>query len=701
MVEPEGRKMRLLRVGVLGSLTLEHGLANKNIQGVIKMLQGLLTNAETEAKEGAEVYDKMACSCRDNMRDYTHQFEVAQKDKDELNILLTELKGKSADLAHVLGKHLDVLAEAQAAVSAKQAETVAAATTMGAEQKAEADSAELAELETINQPYLTSEIKRLTSEIDTKEAERQMRVKKCDEMIDACDKVLGHLQGTQGKTIIDMVKSLRKQAFDKKSSIQTGQNEVQKEIHDLEKERSAAQTFLEISKENSAKRTAKKAKVDAEIEDTNAKIAARAEEIFTLKEDISTTNIKCKEAAVAWDEAKGLSEVEISSLAKAIDSLKTVPGAVEPPAEFLQIASAGKGVRARIDSAISLITTSASMSHSPRLSALALRMHVSEHGVDYFKSIRQMIVDMVARLEQEQMAETSKTDWCGKTLKELKTEKTNKQTDYDDAVSAVKGDQELIKETKLTKKAKEGEKAEAEKTKAELEEVLESKVQLSEEILTEKKASINGIDGAIVVLQDAFTGEGKTAREGAASTQVKTRANTGATIIKLLKNILQEEKDEAEIANMEIQCKSAETYKPMADVPDAPCSGGYVYAGGEKHAPSTTFETVGLIEEKDQDITTLTTAIKGLTKSIEDTQVLLEQDTDDRDTKDGLLGTAKDALKARQEACVNAGDSFEARAKRRKDEMAALKEALEILESHSGNSEKGAAASFLAVSRRM
>jgi hypothetical protein len=228
-----------------------------------------------------------------------------------------------------------------------------------------------------------------------------------------------------------------------------------------------------------------------------------------------------------------------------------------------------------------------------------------------------------------------------------------------------------------------------------LEEVLASKVQLNEEILTEKKASINGIDGAIVVLQEAFAGEAADNRSNAASTQVKTRANTGATIINLLKKILGEEKDEAEIANMEIQCKSTDTYKPLNESPNAPCSGGYVYAGGAKHAPSTTFETVELIEEKDQDIVDLTKEIQGLKKVIEDTKVSLEANTEDRDAKDGMLDTAKKDLKARQEACVNAGDSFEARGKRRKEEMAALKEALEILESHSGNSEKGAAASFL------
>ena len=70
--------------------------------------------------------------------------------------------------------------------------------------------------------------------------------------------------------------------------------------------------------------------------------------------------------------------------------------------------------------------------------------------------------------------------------------------------------------------------------------------------------------------------------------------------------------------------------------------------------------------------------------------VLIPRRLSSADTALGLLETAKSTLKARQDACVNAGDSFEARQKRREEEIAALKEALGILEEHSKNSETGA-----------
>ena len=52
------------------------------------------------------------------------------------------------------------------------------------------------------------------------------------------NKALKMLAGTQGKSIISMVKDLKKQAVDKKKSIMTGQNEVQKQIFDKQQEKS-------------------------------------------------------------------------------------------------------------------------------------------------------------------------------------------------------------------------------------------------------------------------------------------------------------------------------------------------------------------------------------------------------------------------------------------------------------------------------
>jgi len=97
-------------------------------------------------------------------------------------------------------------------------------------------------------------------------------------------------------------------------------------------------------------------------------------------------------------------------------------------------------------------------------------------------------------------------------------------------------------------------------------------------------------------------------------------------------------------------------------------------------------------------------------KDIEETEENIGKETVKRDdAKDleaqhaGLEKSASAAHKARQKACVNLEDTFEARSKRREEEIAALEAALEVLETHSKNAEvflqKTRGTSFLQMSK--
>jgi len=665
-----------MRAGVAFALAALGVEANDAIKGVVIQLENMLQRSEAESKSTAELYDKTACNCRADMRQFTFEFETAQKDKDALNLKKTDLEGQSARLGHTISKHLGVLAEVKEAVKAKQAEKSADATTMGQKQKEEADGAELAELETINQPYLRSELTRLTGEIDELEKERDMRVKKCEEMIDACNKALKMLAGTQGKTIINMVKDLKKQANEKKKSIMTGENEVQKQIYDKQQEKSQKQTRMQISKEVSDKLEANKAGVDAELADTKTRLGERSAELLQLQDDIDETKTSCEEAATAYDAASKMLIDEVAGLTKAIESLKTVPGVMEP-ADFLQVRShSNKPEDASASSAVSFLAQRASLTHSPILSALALKMKVKADPVDYFASIRQMIVDMVARLEEEQAAETSKTDWCGESLKAMSNDKSDKTDDLDAAISAVKAAEAKIVSLKKEMQENEDSKAEAEKLKEEATETKEEAYELYTAMETEKRQALKGLDGAITVLEEVFAGDAGTERSGAASSSTAQRSNTGQGIIDLLKKIKGDEKNDFAKATMEVQCYAADSYAMESEAPSDCKAGG-----------SEITEQKNIIDAKTREIDTLIGLIDTNKSDISSTKETLVLNKEDKAAKTGLLETSVKTLKARQAACVNAGDSFEARKKRRAEEMSALKEALTILEEHSANSE--------------
>lgn len=251
--------------------------------------------------------------------------------------------------------------------------------------------------------------------------------------------------------------------------------------------------------------------------------------------------------------------------------------------------------------------------------------------------------------------------------------------------------------------AKKEEKAEAEKVLAEMKDLAAEKSKMYTDQEAEKSMGEAALKEAIGFLQKIYEGEGSSARAAGPSGSVKTRATNGGGIIKMLTGIMEDYAWDADVANMEMQCNEGDTYKARSGDVTSSCTDGVSRQGAATDPPTPVRASELLqlqkdISTKEGDISTLKGEIDILDGAIKDEKNTLADGIKTRDEKKGVLDSAISALKARQEACVNANDSFEARQKRREEEIAALKDALAILETHSKNSELGAAgSSFLAV----
>jgi hypothetical protein len=432
------------------------GVAVKSdsINGVITLLTGLLSNSEKEAKKTAEIYDKTACSCRDNLRDMSRQFEETQKEIDRQTTIAADYKAESDKLFTLIQKHVGVKEEMETAVAQKFQDIKANAgsaekTVNFIEEQDDALAAEIAELGTINQPYLQGLIQADTQTLSVERAKCNERLRKAEEMMEACDKVLKVLEGAQSKKIIEMVKTLKQHAFDKKTAIEQGENECQTRIYDLEKAISSNSNFLELSKTASAKTEAEKAEADAGLAAANGEIADKTAVRDQLKDDVKKTNSECEQAATDYDAHSSLLSAEIAGLNGAIKALKKVPSKGDDSSSFVQLLSETSSfITAKVDDSITHIAQRATTMHSTRLATMALQLRYGNKskGPDFFESVRSMIVTMVSRLEDEQMAETSKTDWCASTLAELKSNKKDAQVGHEQAVSAVRTSEGIISE---------------------------------------------------------------------------------------------------------------------------------------------------------------------------------------------------------------------------------------------------------------
>lgn len=692
--------MRFAAVGLAGGAigVSAAQMGTDSVQGVIKMLQGMLTNSEAEAKEVAAVYDKTACACRDEMRDLTHSYEATQKEVERLTAKQKDLKGQSDALGSRIDMFIGVKSEMEAKVKARFAEI---RSSTDDDQKAvnfaeETDSAEAeasAELENINIPYLKGEISADEAEAKKEHAKCEMRIKKCDDMIEACEKVLDILGGGQSKSIVSMVRKLKKQAFDKKTSIQEGDNECQAKIQDLEKSISSNRKFLALAQQNSDQLKADKAAVDAELGETTELLSDGEVKRDTLKSDMEATTKDCNTAATDYDKHSTLLTDEIAGLTGAIAALNKIPA--PGGSDFVQIAqsTAQRQENERIDAALTHLASKATITHSPKLAALALsaRMSAKSGAPDYFASIRTMIETMVTRLEEEQAAETSKTDWCKESLLQMKTDKEDSQTNFDTAVTNVRASEKKLSELNESLDDTNAELQRTEDDIAEMTALAADRDAMYTKELNEKNSAEAALEEAIQFLKDIYAGSAESDRAGGPSGTVKARSTNGGGVIKMLVDIKKDFTWDADVANMEVACKTKEkaaTYKKRSGDGQSGCLDGLVKDGEVRESEQYELSQNILREEKRVE-EKLKPKIAGLEKDISDEEVALDGHRDDRDEHNGLLDAAKAKLKARQEACVNAGDQFEARKKRREEEIASLKEALQILESHSKNSETG------------
>lgn len=92
---------KVLGLGVVGLLGNAYGLALKKerpIARVVRMLEDMKSQLETEAKDDAEVYEKLTCWCKTNREEKTAAIELAKKTIANLEAEMGEAAAKMSEL---------------------------------------------------------------------------------------------------------------------------------------------------------------------------------------------------------------------------------------------------------------------------------------------------------------------------------------------------------------------------------------------------------------------------------------------------------------------------------------------------------------------------------------------------------------------------------------------------------------------------
>merc|ERR1719261_945127 len=328
---------------------------------------------------------------------------------------------------------------------------------------------------------------------------------------------------------------------------------------------------------------------------------------------------------------------------------------------FLQRRDSRAAVRRQ---AVKFLSEKAKAINSPALSARVMKMKE-----DHFKKVRDMIKDMVARLEDEAAAEASQKAWCDENMSNAISQRDSEQARIESEAARILQDESMI--AKLTEEIRTlGSQI------ADLYKALNEQTQLREEdhtdntnTLADAKAGLEALKGALSVLENFYNNPA-----GFVQVQYEPFKASG----------------------------SGADGKTVSDLAPGTFEGAYEGKQQESkgvlgllNVIKTDFErTISTTEEAEADAeasfqefkTTTETDIdekKSDKKSKEgkkaDTEADLTEANDENQDAQTLKGKALAELEKLKPSCVSTGSSYEEKVARRKQEIEALKEATKIL----------------------
>jgi len=684
---------------------------------VIKLLKDLTAKVEAQGKEEAANYDKYSCFCKEQADGKLYAIETSTKKIKKLNVqiealtaslqqLATEISTLATDIEQLevdIKKLDEDRVEDQEKYEADNAEMVAAidacerATEALKESKAAMDGKaelnyKLAQVHAAASSgarkgfvVLTAEQEAALSELsrgptDGKAYESTYHSNEVIELLDDLKN-----QFIKEKNDLDTAEFENKQLYDN-IRLQKSNDKKFKEMDKAEKERVEAET-----------QASKAAAVEAEYVETRAKTAD--------EEFMGVLTSECQEKAAFWDQRSKTRADELQALASAIESLES--GAApnwsankrlndlqtrKKTPSFLQLRGGHGGPRAGgREKAMALLSSASERLHSPMLAMVSLRVEASQRQAeDPFVKVRQLMKDLIKRLEADALAEATHKEFCDTGIsKEVgvrdEAVSGSETIDKDKTIKTSEASQLSMDIATLSSQIAENKKGLNEAT-----ELREAESAENAKTVSEAEAGLAAVKEAISILESFYQGA---APVGPASSLLQT-GRSGAAV---LPSGLREDELRFKSTNSDRAGKTVADYAP--DAFDADYHGSQeaskgiigtlqvIQADFERTTSATeeaesqaegsfnTFKTENEADTAAKD--SEKTGKKGTLTVTNDAILTLESELSDATKAHELSLKTLEKLRA---DCIEKEETYEERIAKRNQEIEALKEAHAILE---------------------
>jgi len=688
------------------------------VEKVVSLLEKIQAEIEEEGKAEAKGYDEYACFCKEQADNKQYAIE---KFTEQIEVLTAKIDSKTATVDELNADIQSLNTEIQ---ETKDDQTEAD----GIREEENAAYVKSDEL-------LATAIERMKGAIEALTASKSG-------MTDAKVNLLAKYEKTIKDSIM-MADALKIGHNTKKLAalLQDAQNPAAYSYHSnevistlesllknfkqkkIESDNDEMATRQEYEMKSGARRNQLKA-LEKSLSEKSEQVAALTEEINaheTEKQETENSKAadqnflddlakKCEDKAKTFDQRSSTRTAELTAIAKALELLKGDVSKMYPANDlglvqkkkaaasdkedsdddaeddferqvvsFLQLALEGPETAAARKKVIGFLSRQATKMDSVVLSTLLVKL---KEAPSPFAKVKQMIQDLISRLEDEAAAEASQKEWCDEEMKTA-TENRDKAQREIETLTALKMEKSALRDslaediTTLSQEVADLTKGLAEETT-----LREEDQATNNKTLADAEAGLEAVKGAIEVLEGFY----------GSFIQLKSKENPAPTAEGY-------ERYKAEGAGSDGKTVDDMAPEGSGAMPDEDY-------GGKTDASKS---IIGLLEVIESDfentISTTTKDEEDAESAYQDFKSKSETSIDDKntlkDTKDGEktdaelaitqaeadlktenenLQNALDELLKLKPVCVDSGMSWEERTARREQEIESLKEALKILE---------------------
>jgi len=456
----------------------------------------------------------------------------------------------------------------------------------------------------------------------------------------------GHMDGVLG-TLEDLLDKATAQLENARRAEKTSTNNyamlkqsLQDEITATEKDMADAKKNLAASQESKAVAEGDLSVTSADLKEDEATLGSLHQDCMTGSEDFQA------EAKSRGEELKALGQAK-KILADALPAAaQTYGAALDQVTDFLQISRSelASGADLAKFEAVRLIRDLAHKEHSVELAQLASRMSSvirfgGSTGSNPFTKVKALVVDMIAKLEQNAKADLTQKSFCDKETSETTQKKDEKKNEIGKLGTQVESMSARSAQLKENMATIQNQLAELAGSQAEMDKIRMDEKALFGKNTAEMEAGISGVQKATSILRDYYAKEDKS--HGAA-------AESGGGIISLLEVVV------------------ADFSKGLSEMEVGESTAAREY---EKTSKMNKFSKLA----KGKDLEYKAKEAAGLDKSV-------AESTSDKDGVQAELDALLEYLAKLGKMCIAKAEPFAERRARREAELAGLKEALAILE---------------------